>query len=309
MENSHQPLVSVIIPFYNDERFIREAIESVLNQTYTQWEILLVDDGSTQNSIDIAQGYADRFPAKIKYLEHEGHKNKGVSASRNLGMRQAMGELFAFLDADDVWLPQKLANGVAIFQEHPEIGLLGEASEYWYNWEDNGKENKVVPVGVSADRVFQPYELSRVLYPLLPNPSPCPSALMISREAFIRSGGFEESFTKENQLYEDQAFLSKIYLQERVYISSCCFNLYRKRVGSIEESVKATGKYHQVRQYFLEWFEGYLQKKHIQDPTITALLETALMPYRHPGKYFLTHTLPKGVRKAVKRGMRKLSIT
>src|SRR5205809_3316024 len=78
-----QPLVSGTIIFLNAERFIDEAIQSVLAQTYENWELLLVDDGSTDGSTAIARSYAERYPAKIRYLEHPGHKNHGMSASRN----------------------------------------------------------------------------------------------------------------------------------------------------------------------------------------------------------------------------------
>src|SRR3989442_388097 len=100
--------VSVVIPFLNAEKFIQETIESVFAQTYPDWELLLVDDGSTDGSKTIAQHYAARFPDKVRYLTHNNHQNKGRSASRNLGFEHARGELIAFLDSDDVWLPRKL---------------------------------------------------------------------------------------------------------------------------------------------------------------------------------------------------------
>lgn len=80
-----QPLVSVIIPFLNAERFIEEAIESVLAQTYKNWELLLVDDGSDDKSTKIALDYAKKCHGKVFYFEHDRHHNIGTSASRNLG--------------------------------------------------------------------------------------------------------------------------------------------------------------------------------------------------------------------------------
>src|SRR6476646_9148242 len=86
-----RPLVSVIVPFWNARPFIGEAIDSVLAQTLEPGELLLVDDGSSDGSTDIAKGYADRFPERIRYVEHESHQNRGVAASRNLGVRHAKG--------------------------------------------------------------------------------------------------------------------------------------------------------------------------------------------------------------------------
>src|ERR1051325_7035528 len=135
------PLVSVIIPFLNGGKFIREAIESVFSQTYRNWELILVDDGSTDSSTDIAREYAQLHPGRVRYLEHEGHQNRGQSATRNLGMRSAAGELFAFLDCDDVWLPHKLEQQAAILKLHPEAAMVFGASQYWQSW--SGHEGAV----------------------------------------------------------------------------------------------------------------------------------------------------------------------
>jgi glycosyltransferase involved in cell wall biosynthesis len=79
----------------------------------------LVDDGSTDISTQIAQKYAAQFPGKVLYLEHSNHRNLGKGASRNLGLRQARGEYVAFLDADDVWLSEKLTDQIEIIVVHP----------------------------------------------------------------------------------------------------------------------------------------------------------------------------------------------
>jgi glycosyltransferase involved in cell wall biosynthesis len=309
MSTSHMPLVSVIIPFYNEEEFLSEAIDSVRQQTYAHWEIILVDDGSTNHSRDIAKGYAAAYPEKIAYVDHAGHVNKGAAASRNLGVSLAKGELLAFLDSDDVWLPFKLEDQVALFEKYPEVGMVAEASEYWCSWENAPKKDVEVQIGVEPKKVYQPLELNKALYPMQSKSCPCPSAVIMTREAFDRSGGFEESFIKDYQVYEDQAFFSKVYLQEKVYISLSCNNRYRQRVGSVEQSAKANGLYHVARQYFLTWFEAYLQKHHIQDPELLRLLENAFQPYRHPQEYFIKHTLPSKINHIFRRGMRKLAIS
>ncbi|HEX8356723.1 MAG TPA: glycosyltransferase family A protein, partial [Segetibacter sp.] len=108
MNNQSKPLVSVIVSFLNEERFLEEAIQSVLWQKYSNWELILIDDGSSDSSSDIAKKYAREYPDKIYYLEHENHANKGLSGSRNYGISKSKGDLIAILDADDVWLPDKL---------------------------------------------------------------------------------------------------------------------------------------------------------------------------------------------------------
>ena len=130
----HQALVSVITIFLDEERFLAEAVESVIAQTYENWELLLVDDGSTDGSTEMARGFVERFPERIRYLEHEGHENRGASASRNLGIHYARGDYIALLDADDMWLSHKLRRQLEIMDSHPEVGMLCGASEYWAGW-------------------------------------------------------------------------------------------------------------------------------------------------------------------------------
>ena len=109
--------VSVIIPAYNAEKFIGEAIESVLNQTYKNIEIIVVDDGSKDNTYHIVK---QNFGNQVKLIRK---KNGGVSSARNMGVKNAEGEFIAYLDADDYWLPQKLEIQLRCFEKFPECGL------------------------------------------------------------------------------------------------------------------------------------------------------------------------------------------
>lgn len=301
MANIDTPLVSVIIPFMNEERFLEETIQSVLQQDYLNWELLLVDDGSTNNSTQIAKTYAAQHPEKIFYLEHSGHANKGVCESRNLGVEKAAGKLIAFLDADDVFLPTKLSRQVAIFNQHPDIGMVAEASDYWYSWNDPTKNDIIIFVGGKNDVVTNPPQLMIDLYPLGNGAAPCPCSLMLTKKAIVNAGGFEPAFHKEFQLYEDQAFLIKVYLREKVFISSQANNLYRQRPESVVKWVYAEGGYHKVRKFFLEWLSLYLQKHHINHPQIDKLLRRAILPYRYPTSFFLFKTLPRKIIKKMKK--------
>ena len=111
------PRVSVIIPVYNCERYISEAIESILVQTYESYEIIVIDDGSTDNTPLALQPYIET----IHYVYQE---NQGVSAARNHGIDLAQGELIAFLDADDFFLPDKLTAQVGVFDAQPNLGIV-----------------------------------------------------------------------------------------------------------------------------------------------------------------------------------------
>src|SRR5436190_5238810 len=189
-----QPLVSGTIIFLNGERFIDEAIRSVLAQTYENWELMLVDDGSTDGSTAIARSYAERYPEKICYLEHSGHQNRGMSASRNLGVKHSRGEYIALLDADDVWEPNKLAEQVALLDAQPQAALLYGRTLWWFGWTGKPEDiarDRVSSLAVEPGTLVQPPEL---LARMLRNDEdlPCTCSILIRRSALNHVGGFEE---------------------------------------------------------------------------------------------------------------------
>jgi glycosyltransferase involved in cell wall biosynthesis len=285
---SSQSLVSVITPFYNGEKFIQETIQSVLAQTYTNWELLLIDDNSADGSTEIALRYAEKYPDKVRYLEHENHQNKGQSASRNLGIREARGEYIALLDHDDVWLPKKLERQVEIMDSLPQVGMIYGATQYWYSWtgklEDKHRDN-IPELAVKTETLVPPPKLLLDAYPLGAGNAPCTGSLMMRREMLARTGGFEEFFRGEYCLYEDQAFLVKVYLNEFVYVSGECLDKYRLHPDSAMATALEAGRYHSTRLFFWKWFEKYLTEQEVQDQEIWLALKNAYWPYRHPVLY------------------------
>jgi glycosyltransferase involved in cell wall biosynthesis len=286
MPNKSDQLVSIVLCFYNEERFLEEAVASVMAQDHTDWELFLVDDGSTDKSTSLAKKLASHNE-KIFYIEHEGHTNKGLSASRNLGIRNTTGNYIAFIDADDVWLPGKLQQQLSIFNQHPEVTLILEASLYWYSWSNPNHIDVAIAVGTRQDAVYNPPQLMLNLYPLGKGAAPCPSGL-IARKSVLDNNQFEESFQSIYQMYEDQGFLCKMYLHETIFVSSACNNKYRQRPASLVSAVHNSGKYDTVRRYYLEWFEKYLMDTKINYPEVNKLLKKALMPYHHPLRYKIT---------------------
>lgn len=118
MSVSDQPLVSVIMPNYNGERFVGDSIQSVINQTYRNWELLVVDDGSKDRSEQIVQAFALRDP-RVRPLKTTFQKvARGPAAARNTGIQEARGRYIAFLDSDDLWLPQKLERQIGFMQKN-----------------------------------------------------------------------------------------------------------------------------------------------------------------------------------------------
>jgi len=166
--------VSVIIPTYNRGWIIKEAIDSVLAQDYTEFELIVVDDGSTDHTSDILDSYRN----DIIVLSQ---KKKGVSAARNRGIAEASGKFIAFLDSDDLWLSQKLSVQMDFFNQTPDA-LICQTEEVWIRngLRVNPKKRHKKPSGM----IFEPsLELCLV----------SPSAVMIQRRLLDRVGGFDET--------------------------------------------------------------------------------------------------------------------
>ena len=121
-----KPLVSIIIPVYNCDCYLAEAVESVLTQTYRPIEIIVVDDGSNDRSADVARSFED---PEVRYFYQP---NSGLSAARNRGIRLARGSFFAFLDSDDTWLSEKLSLQMAALECDPELDMIfGQVSQFY----------------------------------------------------------------------------------------------------------------------------------------------------------------------------------
>jgi glycosyltransferase involved in cell wall biosynthesis len=286
-----QPLVSVIIPFANAERFLSETIESVLAQTIHNWELILVDDGATDRSSQIAQSYADASSGKTRYLRHEGHRNRGVTASRNLGVRKSHGEFLAFLDSDDVWLPSKLDHQLAAISACPDAGMVYGPSEYWYDWDPNQElheNNQIQPVAPGA-KLYLPPELLTCSHPFGRWGAPCPGSLLLRRSAFDKVGGFVEEFNPGTfQLYEDTAFLTKLYLAVPVLVTDVSTDRYRCRADSIWHRLIGTSAEEDERRFYFRWLRRYLIQQGITDIRIWQAVRKTAWPYWLPLPAWMT---------------------
>lgn len=164
MQNS--PSVTVIIPVYNCRYYLAEAIESILAQTIKPAEIIIIDDGSTDGSADVAK----QFSSNVQY---HYQSNAGTGAARNKGIKLARGDFFSFLDADDYWAENKLAVQLAAFRDYPSIeAVFGHVQQFYSPELDASEKNKI----------HCPDEL-------MPGYLPC--TMMIKKEAFFRFGLFE----------------------------------------------------------------------------------------------------------------------
>jgi len=171
----NRPTVSVVIPTYNRAHLIGKAIQSVFNQSYQDFEIIIIDDGSTDNTEEIIKGYKDK---RINYIKHE--RNQGISAARNIGIKKARGEYIAFLDSDDEWLPEKLDKQIKVFQnEPPEVGVVCS-----WSFKINEKGNYI-------GKVCLPKKEGYMYKDLLSSNNLSVPTLLIRKECFEKVGLFD----------------------------------------------------------------------------------------------------------------------
>lgn len=216
MDNAKHPLISVIIPNHNYSKYLQESIESVLAQTYTNFELIIVDDGSTDDSINTIIGFGDR----VKLIEQA---QAGVSAARNTGFRAAKGDYICFLDADDVWLPEKLEIQAKTLCDD-SIGLVYSSI---FNCNDELEivsEQQALYRGKCSDIYLEKPTSAVVLLG-------CSNA-MIKRELIHRVGGFNTTLNTS----ADWDFFRRISNIADIDFDSAPQVLYRRHAGSMSTS-------------------------------------------------------------------------
>ena len=272
-QNGAVPVVSVVMIFLNGEAFIEEAVQSVRDQELADWELILVDDGSTDRSTQLARDLVAK-DGRIRYVDHPGHENRGMSASRNLGAAHARASYLAFLDADDVWMPTKLAEQVALLESMPDVAMVSGAIEFWYSWDPaSTKTDDIRLPGVErfVDRRLDPPEAALELHPLkLRTPGRRHTCavmeILIRRSVFDAVGGFEESFRGH---FEDQAFYMKVFLRYPIYLSSRCWLRYRQHDASCQGKATRKAKWRRRGEY-LDWVQGLVDGGWLDDPRVNA---------------------------------------
>lgn len=208
--------VSVLIPSFNYASVIGEAIESVLAQTYSNFELIIADDGSQDGSWEVLQSYAARYPGKIKVTRHDGGRNAGIEATYKLAASLAKGELLAFLEADDLWMPDYLEKKTVFFGKFPQAGvvtsgydLMGHPSGCCY-WQIYQLTNRLSQRARKPQNIFSLY--------LLRNPAASFSHFMIRAELFSRIPQQQdrEIFFDWWVLAHAAAFSDFVYVPERL---------------------------------------------------------------------------------------------
>lgn len=240
-----EPLVSVIIPTYNRGWIIREAIDSVLTQDYRDFELIVIDDGSTDNTREILNAYR----GSIKFFHQV---NKGVSAARNRGISEASGDLIAFLDSDDLWLGEKLSVQVEFFTKTQEA-LICQTEEIWIRdgIRVNPKKRHKKPSGF----IFEP-SLALCLV--------SPSAVMMKRSLLEAMGGFDETLPA----CEDYDLWLRIGCRHPVYLID--IPLVIKRGGHNDQLSAGTG----LDKFRIKAIKNIIESGHLSKTQYLAAVKT-----------------------------------
>jgi len=178
------PKVSVVIPVFNGERFIGDAIQSVLNQTFQDFEIILVDDGSSDETERIAR----EFSGSIAYHRQQ---NQGAGIARNLGVALAQGDWMAFLDADDVWHPDKLAVLTRHVETYPDVAFFYSDMDIM---DETGYITETCSLTAKPQRRKKNGRPTLVSLVFNNRPFPYPSTVLVRKDVFLHAGGFNPAF-------------------------------------------------------------------------------------------------------------------
>ena len=285
-----EPAVSVIMIFFNARKYLGAAIESVITQSFQSWELVLVDDGSTDDSRELAMNYAEKYPGRIRLFEHPDRRNQGTGPSRNLGMAMARGRYLAFLDADDIYEPDRLEHTVPLLESDPTLGVVINRELYWRSWQP-AKEtarnllrlpDQVIGPGAERGRVIPPPVLitSTLATPGAPMPAIC--SITFRKQDVVDLGGVPASFASQ---YEDQALIAKLLLNRSAIVIGDCLARYRQHAESLTHQAMAQGEYrpgrpHAARRQFISWLLEYARECGVNEPLLTRALAGELEPPR-----------------------------
>ena len=260
-----RPRVSVIMIFHEAARFMKAAVDSVLAQSFLDWELIMVDDGSTDEGTAIARRYAAEDSGRVRYVHHAGHRNLGTGPSRNAGIRASSGKYVAFVDADDILLPRAIEEGVGILDRHPAVAIACGRTLWWFSWtgetEDAARDWMSSMPG-AANSVGQP---PSVLTSILRDSRSCPcmGSVLIRREVLDTVGGLDDTFTG---LSEDWVLWAKVLVHYPAFISDRVWLHYRQhpdslcaRAAASDDAVRA------AHEKFLKWLESHLEQREVRD--------------------------------------------
>lgn len=247
-------LVSIVIPVFNAVKYLPETVQSVMNQTYPAWEIIIVDDGSTDGSYELACLYSQESPGRVRVATHPGRANLGCRRTRLLGIELSNGEYIASLDADDMFTPDKLERQVGILDSQREVLMtfapmfLGDDPATMWS-----SDPCLQQFSFSLPRCF----MRKEFVPYLLSFRNDPAGALIRRSDLLRLGCYRDPI----EFCEDTAAFLRLAMNGSVYIDDKPNYLYRSSAESWCGSVRAAGRIYREHYPFLRWAAVYLARQ------------------------------------------------
>ena len=251
------PRLSILIPAYNAEKFIAKTIDSVLAQTYTDWELIIVEDKSTDNSYRIIKQYEARCPEKIKAFQND--TNLGMMLNWNKGIDLCKSELFVKLDADDIWLPTFLEKSIAVLDQYPEVGLVFTK---YVNIDDTDAiipNTEITLPDFAIEKPFSTIPLVKLgqdkmlQYPILRQ-----GLSVMRRTIFEEIGKYRFLLSKDTQAATDTEFYFRLGLHHAIYCVNETLYHYRVHATSISKtdtnSQLSSKKMYEIKKCILDYY-------------------------------------------------------
>ncbi len=300
----------VFIPAWNEQDNLPAALDELAAEL-PDVDVLVVDDGSTDGSSQLARRIAAEHPDRVRYLDHTGHRTLGMSASRNAGVQAAGGRYIAYLDGDDRWMPEKLESQVALMAEHRRARIIYGPLTRWYSWtgqpEDQDRDDLYGIHGdgytLSTDRLFEPPELVALM---VRHRDLVPSGALFERDLFLDVGGAEDEFTDS---HEDAVVFVKMCMVAPAYCGTRSWYLYRQYPGDLRAERRAgrpdadRPRGPEGRRRFLDWVLEYYRTNGIDDPALLRALRVAEHQLEHRFRYRIHRAIERArSRVTVERG-------
>lgn len=292
--NEHLPLVSIISPTYNHEKFIADCIESVLAQEYSNWEMIIIDDGSTDNTFSIAKSYAEKDPRIRPFTQ----KNIGIfrlGESYNFALQQSKGKYIAILECDDLWFPDKLKVQVAALEANPHCVLSwGKA---YLSSVDLQSNYYLAPRNMDSRNVFDNKPIGIFLKEFMYHTVIPALTIVFRKECLLEIGGFRQGFNLP--LVDIPTSLELLMKGEFLFINQPLgrWRIYPNQVTKTYTGTMTTS-YYQLVQSFMERFpEIFAQQKLTKEVIKRHFRSRLVVAYSRSGRYKLIRKDFAGARK------------
>ncbi len=260
------PRLSILIPAFNARDFISQTINSVLAQTYTDWELIILEDRSTDSTLQIGKEYSAKHPEKIKVYQNE--KNLGMLENWNKGISLCKSELFVKLDADDIWMPEFLQKSITILEKYPEVGLV--FTKYLNIDERDAiiSDSEIILPDFANEKPFSTIPLVQMgedkmlSFPILRQ-----GLSVMRRNIFEEIGKYRYLLSKETQAATDTEFYFRVGLHYKLYCINESLYKYRVHKASISRKDKdnqlSSQKIYEIKMSILKYYyeQGKIRKK------------------------------------------------